>query len=154
MYNAIDIANWFINQFDKESGDVVTHLKVQKLLYYAEAWTQLLLERQLFEENIEAWAHGPVVREVFDTFKDFGWQPLSISEELKKIDPEVEDVLFQVMDAYGEASAKTLENMTHMDRPWINARGGLAPEARCNNVIPKNEIKAYFNEKYGEQLNG
>ncbi|HFG2079664.1 TPA: Panacea domain-containing protein [Vibrio cholerae] len=154
MYRAIDIANWFINQFDKESGDVVTHLKIQKLLYYAEAWTQLLLDKNLFKEDIEAWAHGPVVREVFNEFRDYGWEPLTMTDALTEIDAEVEDVLLQVMSAYGEASAKTLENMTHKDKPWIDARGSLAPEARCNNVIPKPSIKAYFSEKYGNQLNG
>lgn len=154
MYKAIDIANWFINQFDKESGDVVTHLKVQKLLYYSEAWSQLLLERDLFEEDMEAWAHGPVVREVFNEFRGCGWQPLSVASELVDIEPEVEDVLLQVLEAYGDASAKTLEKMTHKDKPWVEARGSLAPEERCNTVISKESIKTYFTEKYGDILDG
>lgn len=154
MYKAIEIADWFINQFDKESGDVVTHLKVQKLLYYAEAWSQLLLDQELFEEKMEAWAHGPVVREVFNEFKGCGWQPLSVTGEFADIKPEVEDVLFQVMEAYGDASAKTLENMTHKDRPWIESRGNLAPEERCNTIISKESIKDYFTEKYGDMLDG
>lgn len=151
---AIDIANWFINQFDKESGDVVTHLKVQKLLYYSEAWSQILLNKELFEENLEAWAHGPVVREVFNEFKDSGWQPLSITRDLIVMPGDVESVLDQVMEAYGEASAKTLENMTHKDKPWIEARGSLDPEARCNVVIPKAAIESYFTKKYGNLLDG
>jgi len=147
-YRAIDIANWFISQFDKDVGDVVTHLKVQKLLYFGEAWCQALLDRELFYEEIEAWAHGPVVREVFNEFKDCGWQPLSANGDIIKLDEDVENVLKQVLDVYGEASAKTLENITHSHKPWLDARGDLSPEARCNNKMPKESIRKYFIEKY------
>ena len=151
-YKAIDIANWFINKFDKDVGDVVTHLKVQKLLYYSEAWSQLLLDRKLFEEEMEAWAHGPVVREVFNEFKEYGWEPLTLSKELVNFDEDTESVLIQVLESYGEASAKTLERMTHADEPWIIARGNSSPEARCNTVIKKGSIKNYFGSKYGNKI--
>lgn len=153
-YKAVDVANWFIEQFDKDAGDVITHLKLQKLLYFAEAWTQLLLDRELFDENIEAWAHGPVVREVFNEFQGSGWQPLVASSNVIDFDEEVNDVLEQVLDAYGNVSAKTLEHMTHNDRPWIEARGALAPEARCSNIISKELIKEFFVEKYKDSLDG
>jgi uncharacterized phage-associated protein len=154
IYEALDVANWFIDQFDKESGDVVTHLKVQKLLYYSECWCQLLLDRELFSENIEAWAHGPVVREVFNEFKSAGWESLNVSEKLVDFDEEVVDVLEQVLEAYGNVSAKTLEQMTHQDQPWKDARGSLSPEARCSNRMSKKKMKEYFMKKYSEQLNG
>ncbi|HDY7656851.1 TPA: SocA family protein [Vibrio vulnificus] len=154
IYEAEDIANWFINYFDQESGDVITHLKVQKLLYYAEAWTQLLLDRELFKEDMEAWAHGPVVRSVYNAFRGNSWDPLQATREAISIDSEVENVLLQVVESYGEASAKTLERMTHNDEPWIAARGDAAPEERCNTVISKAHIKQYFVGKYGSALNG
>lgn len=153
-YKATDVTNWFISQFDKESGDVITHLKVQKLLYFSEAWTQVLLKRALFSEDIEAWAHGPVVREVFNQFNGSGWQPLNATGEIVEFDPEVTGVLLQVLEAYGDVSAKTLEEMTHQDQPWKDTRGFLPPEARCSDIISKNSIKAYFTEKYSDQLNG
>ena len=154
-YKALNVSNWFINQFDKESGDVLTHLKVQKLLYYSEAWCQLLLNRELFSEDIEAWAHGPVVREAFNEFKTSNWEPLYITGDLVDFDEDVEDVLEQVLGAYGDVSAKTLEHMTHQDQPWKDARGSLAPEAvRCSNVIAKEKIKKHFLKKYGDKLNG
>lgn len=153
-YEAIDIANWFINQFDKEVGDVITHLKIQKLLYYSQAWSQLLLEADLFEEEMEAWAHGPVVRAVYNEFRDAGWEPLSVSRALVDFDTEVTDVLSQVLETYGESSAKTLEHMTHQDKPWIEARGHLSPEARCNTIICKSALKTFFMQKYGDKLHG
>ena len=69
-------------------------------------------------------------------------------------DDDTLDILSQVLETYGESSAKTLEHMTHKDKPWIDARNGLAPEARCSTVMPKEDIKVYFNEKYGDKLNG
>ena len=153
-YKAIDVANWFINQFDKNVGDVITHLKVQKLLYFSEAWSQALLDEELFSENIEAWAHGPVVREVFDQFKGSGWGPLSTTSEIVEFDENTHGVLSEVLDTYGNVAAKTLEHLTHQDKPWIDARGTLSPEARCSNVITKKSIKKYFIEKYGDELSG
>lgn len=147
-HSAITIANWFINQYDPESGDVITHLKLQKLLYYSEAWFQAIKNKELFSEKIEAWAHGPVVREVFAVFKDSGSNPLVATDATVSVDAETEEVLRQVLDAYGELSAKTLEHMTHQDKPWKDARGNLPPEARCSNIIEKSAIKEYFIKKY------
>lgn len=148
-HKATDVANWFIEKL-AESGDVVTHLKVQKLLYYSEAWNQVINGEELFDERIEAWAHGPVVPEVFQEFKHHGWNPLPIPdrEKIPKFSEDTEYVLNQVIDSYGELPAKTLENMTHEDDPWIKARGDRDPEERCDTVMPKDKIKDYFKKKY------
>lgn len=148
-HKATDVAYWLIWKL-AESGDVVTHLKVQKLLYYAEAWNQVINGEELFEGQIQAWAHGPVVPEVFHEFKAYGWNPLPVPDEkeIPKFSEEAENVLQQIIDSYGELPAKTLENMTHEDEPWIRARGTLAPEERCEASIPKKEIKAFFEKKY------
>ena len=64
-YSPLDIAKWFINATDRDSGDAITHLKVQKLVYYAQGWAMAYLGSPLFEEDIQAWAHGPVVPSVW-----------------------------------------------------------------------------------------
>lgn len=69
-------------------------------------------------------------------------------------DKEVVEVLEQVLEAYGNVSSKTLEQMTHQDQPWKEARGSLSPEARCTNIMSKEKMKDYFLKKYGDQLNG
>lgn len=81
-------------------------------------------------------------------------QRVVFSGDWVPFDEDTEDVLIQVMEAYGSASSKTLERMTHKDKPWIEARGNLSPEERCNNIISKESVKAYFAKKYGDQLNG
>lgn len=153
MHRAIEVANWFVAKF-AESGDLVTHLKVQKLLYYAEAWTQTLIGKELFPEQIQAWAHGPVVPEVFHAFKQYGWKPLPVPEDEKVpvLSAEAEEVLVQVFDTYADLPAKTLEDMTHKDAPWIKARGELSAEERCEVVMPKSEILYFFKAKYSAEI--
>ena len=148
-YKAIDIANWLIFKA-AIYGDLITHLKVQKLLYYSEAWVQAMLGKNLFSENFQAWSHGPVVPEVFQALKFHQWNSLPVpdKESIIEIDPEYLDVLNQVFDTYADIPAKTLESMTHNDEPWIKARGDLASEERCEVVISKNEIREYFKNKY------
>jgi uncharacterized phage-associated protein len=155
MHSATEVANWFVAKA-AESGDQITHLKVQKLLYYAEAWTQTLIGEELFPETLQAWAHGPVVPEVFQEFKEHAWKPLPVPDQ-EKI-PEISDqaitILQQVFDTYGDLPAKTLEDMTHQDQPWIKARGNLSAEERCEAVIAKSEIQSFFKNKYSSYLNG
>lgn len=152
-YSALDIAKWFINSIDRDSGESISHLKVQKLLYYAAAWSRLLTGNDLFNERIEAWAHGPVVPEVFQALKDHGWNAIPPLEMNTEFDANTIAVLNQVLDVYGEFSAKTLERMTHADSPWIEARGDLSPEARCDTEISKDRIAEFFSGKFEEYLN-
>lgn len=148
---AISVANWFVNNLcDRESGSVVTHLQVQKMLYFAQAWHMMVLDTPLFEEDMEAWPHGPVVPSVWQKFKQYGWDPIQPGGDSTGISKESENVLIQVLDAYGAFGAKRLEAMAHAERPWIDARGNLAPEERCNAIIEKNAILAYYKQVYGE----
>ncbi len=75
-----DVANWFLCNIDREAGDSITHLKLQKLLYYAQAWSLVLKGKSLFEEDFEAWAHGPVLPSIFEQYKNMGFQALSYCE--------------------------------------------------------------------------
>lgn len=152
-FAAFDVAKWFINRVDREAGDSITHLKVQKFLYFAEAWHQVIVEKELFDEPIEAWAHGPVIRDVYAKFADYGWQALEpIDSPPAEFPKETQEILELVVDLYDQFTAKQLEELTHTDKPWLEARGDIAPEARCANVISKAAIKSYFKEKYREAL--
>ena len=150
MTKPVNVAAWFINRVDRDSGDSMTPLKLQKLLYYAQAWHLLAFDKPLFDEDMQAWAHGPVVPSVYHEFKEYGFNSILEYKGAEEIDEESEAILSQVADIYGEFSAKRLEAMTHQEAPWRDARGGLAPEARCEAVIPKDAIKAYFKRTYGE----
>lgn len=132
--------------------EFVTHLRVQKLLYFAQAWHLLLLDRPLFEEDMQAWAHGPVAPSVYQAFTGNGWNALPIGGDDSGIEGESLAVLDQVKLLYGEFSAKKLEAITHSESPWVDARGDLSAEARCSTVIKKDAIQTYYQCEYGKFL--
>lgn len=145
MYSALEIAKWFLAEnrrrmIDGES-DFLTHLKLQKLLYYAQGCHLALKDRKLFGENIVAWAHGPVVEKVYRKYKDFGSSPIVFDEEYRQtIDTETEGILREVFDVFGQYSAWKLREMTHSEDPWkLTER---------NKVIEIDLIKDYFKREY------
>lgn len=147
MTRPVAVAHWFVNNLsDHAAGEVVTHLQVQKLLYFAQAWHMLALGRPLFDEDMQAWPHGPVVPSVWHEFKKYGWQPIAPGGASEDIAQDSVNILTQVCDVYGAFAAKKLEAMTHSERPWIQARGNLSPEKRCEEVITKDSILDYYKE--------
>lgn len=145
-----DVANWFTCTIDREAGDSITHLKLQKLIYYAQVWSIAIHKKSLFVEDFEAWSHGPVLPVVYRKFSEFGFQSLPSSECDDVITGDVEDILIEVKRVYGELSAKKLEELTHQENPWIQARNGLPLEVSCSNVISKDSILGF----YSTLLNG
>jgi uncharacterized phage-associated protein len=146
-YPAIDIANWFIDELSK-SDKTINNLKLQKLLYYSEAWHQVINNAELFFESIEAWSHGPAVPSVFRAFESFNWNPISANGIAPLISNKTKSILMQVLDVYGDLTESVLESMSQEDAPWIVARGDCSPEERCEAVILKSEIKWFFKQKY------
>jgi uncharacterized phage-associated protein len=147
-YSALDIANWIIASVDREAGDSITHLKLQKLLYYAQAWALCLLGRPLFEEDMQAWVHGPVAETVFQAYRRYGFEALPPPNRLPALAPEDEAHLLSVLEAYGDFSARRLEAMTHNEDPWRQARGDLAPDCASQAVIPKDHMKTFYAALY------
>ncbi len=143
-FTALDIAKWFINATDRESGDAITHLKVQKLIYYAQGWALGRTGEPLFDEDLEAWAHGPVAMSVYHQFRDCGFDAIPSQKITRRITGEHARLLTRVNNEYGIFSAKRLEKKTHAERPWLEARGSLPPEARCKNVIVKATMRRFF----------
>lgn len=140
----------FIIAFSHEHGDPVSNLKLQKLLYYAQAWYLALFDKALFDERIEAWIHGPVVPSVYAQFRQWAWQPIECDAQSPEFDQAVKAHLNEVMDVYGQMSAYSLERLTHEEEPWKNARNGLAPDEASHAVISPDDMKRY----YRARLNG
>lgn len=144
MYSALQIAEWFLCAVDRDAGDSITHLKLQKLLYYAQAWSLVLLNKPMFSEEIQAWTHGPVVPIVYDKYSTCGYKEILKPEVCPNIDIEYEEVLEEVMKTYGIYQAKYLEMLTHSEKPWIEARGDLPLEARCDKPISLETMKQFY----------
>lgn len=145
MFTPHQVADFFIPCADPESGDLLTHLKLQKLLYYAQGWRLALRGTPLFEEDLVAWPHGPVCPSVFQRFKHKGWNPIENRDAGTEEFPDgfPEDFLAEVWSCYGGYSAKMLENMTHAEDPWKLAfKGGDAPDNE--RVISKESMRDFF----------
>ena len=148
---ASDVADWFINRVDRGAGETITPLAVQKLVFFAQAWYMANRGTPLFDDDFQAWAHGPVVRSLFDRFKHLSWESIPVVETVKKITGEPLKLLEAVFAEYGGYGAKKLEEMTHIrGGPWAKARGDAAPEARCENIIPKQAIMKFYGKKIGK----
>lgn len=152
-----NIADYLISKADAEAGDNVTHLKVQKLAYYAQAWYLALRDAQLFENDFEAWVHGPVARELYDRLQGNGWNPLSaehmVTAPTEELEAEIVSFLDEIWDVYGQYTAKALEDLTHQEAPWLEAREGLSPIERSEKVILQDTMKRYYRE-LAEQYDG
>ena len=160
MYKAMDIAKWFLfknNSEQKEKVAVnddyevyegITHLKLQKLLYNAQGVNLAINDEPLFEEDLEAWDHGPVVRDVYDTFCIFGRNQIivPVTEETNEIvrkiesDSKVKNVLELVYENFSIYTAWQLREMSHVkDGPW--------DKTPKNEIIDLELIKDYFKKE-------
>lgn len=164
MHTALDIAKWFIletnseknmNQSSNNDYDVyegITHLKLQKLLYFANGICLAETGEPLFSDNIEAWSYGPVIKSVYDEFKKFGRKPLElkdISDEEKKIiinkvvhDSKIRKILDFVYENYAIYTAWKLVDMAHeKGSPWDITMEKNKGE---KGIIENSLIKDYF----------
>lgn len=137
----------FILHYCKDKGDLITHLKLQKLLYFIQGWHLGIFGYPAFEEEIEAWPHGPVVPEVYQKFKRYGWQPISLhGNHHFTVPSETQDLIQEVLFKY-DYSAGYLEQLTHESKPWLDARWGMAPDERSNKIISKESMRKFFSRK-------
>ena len=116
---------------------MLTDLKLQKLLYYAQGIAIKYTGKPLFNENLVAWDLGPVVPKVYNKYKKYGKKP--IDEPIEKPNFEnndIEVILKDVYEDYGQFSASKLVKMTHDETPW--------KETPKNNVISIDKMRAFF----------
>jgi uncharacterized phage-associated protein len=134
----------------KKRGIAVSNLKLQKLLYYSEAWSLALRGESFFSDPIEAWVHGPVVADVFHLYKDSRWSPIAEVKTAAALDDEALSHIGAVIDAYGTLSAADLERLTHSEDPWMHARQGLVPDMPSRNPIGRDAIEAFYSSRIGQ----
>lgn len=157
-YQAIDVAHYLIliqgkNKFlDSETqanNKSLCHLKLQKLLYYAQGLSLSLYDTPCFNENIEAWEHGPVVPSIYSEYKDYNNNPLPTpSASTTFFDDQYVRLLHTVGAQYGMLHPWTLVEMTHQEDPWKKSYGGKY----SNNVIDQGLLKDSFKDRYNKKL--
>ena len=148
---AQDVGQYFLYLASQEK-EPITNKKLQKLVYYAQAWSLVLNNKKLFSEPIEAWVHGPAVRSLYVQYKKFGFAP--IQEEIKldsiKVSGKAKELVDTVWNAYGKLDASYLEMLTHSEEPWREARKGLQNYESSGNEISLTTMKNYYSEKLKE----
>lgn len=121
----------------------VTNLKLQKLVYYAQAWNLALRNRAIFNEAIEAWVHGPVVPSVFRRYKEYRWR--TIDSRVSSIsDADLNRHIDYVLDSYGSLDATQLERLTHREDPWKLARIGVPSDEPSHNIITTENMRLFY----------
>ena len=141
-YTYKDISSLFLF-WANTSGDVLTNLKLQKLLYYAQAWFLVHFKTTLFDSNIEAWEYGPVVPDAYTEFKTFNRNPIEYSATKKEesiFEKEKLEVLDSVYCTYVKYSAHELVNITHNEKPWIEAYKSQ------DKIITPEAMKSYYSD--------
>jgi uncharacterized phage-associated protein len=151
--NSIDLSKYILKYF-KQKDETINHLKLQKLVYYIDAWHNVFLNEPLIEEDFEAWMHGPVVRDLWNHYRDESIlnNPIYATDDDidLNINQEQREIIDDVLEEYGDKTPYYLECLTHEEKPWIVARRGYAPSDRCTEKISKELMKEY----YGAKLDG
>lgn len=146
---AIIVARYFIKK-NIEDQKGLDKLKLQKLLYYAQAWNLVINKEPLFSEKIEAWIHGPVVPEVWEHFKDVDFNNLICETpegEFDVFEKKEKNVLDEIWRVYGKYDGSYLEILTHNETPWQEARKSLSDSQSSQNEISKESMQKYYGQK-------
>jgi len=130
----------------------MTAMKLQKLVYYAQAWSLVWDDKPLFPERIEAWANGPVSPDLYHKHQGAfelrqpwpgGNRSALTSAERKTVDA--------ILEFYGEKSSQWLSDLTHREPPWRDARVGLLPGQLGTREITHAAMAEYYGSLTSEK---
>ena len=141
MANVFDVAKYILEKYS-----TLTAMKLQKLVYYSQAWHAVWSEEPLFDNRIEAWANGPVSPQLYNMHRgqfqidsrSFQWG------DTNNLSTDQKGSIEAVLALYGDKTSQWLSDLTHMERPWIEARNGLQPGQISNNEITLASMVEYY----------
>ena len=141
MPRVVDVAKYILGKTGR-----ITSMKLQKLMYYAQAWSLVWEEAPLFDEDFQAWANGPVLPSLYQTHRGMFEVDVSLVEtgNALRLNDEQRDTVNRVVDFYGKRSAQQLSTLTHREQPWREARDKLPPLEPCINVITKASMHEFY----------
>ena len=152
MYAAHDVATYIISEYWKR-GEIITNLKLQKILYYIQGYAYRFCNMAAFSEDIYKWPYGPVVPDVYFRYNHYHASPLQKTTKKDmtsalfylKRDVALFGVIKDVIQASIDYSASDLVNKTHQELPWGNASD--------NSIISNQSIAGYFYENDPLKIN-
>ncbi len=139
MANVHDVAAYLL----QEAGQLTT-MKLQKLLYYSQGWSLAWDGVPLFNEELQAWANGPVAPAVFRQHRG----EFTVSEwphgDATALNTDEQETVDAVLDAYGPLTGQQLADKSHTERPWLDARGDTAPGEASKAKLDLAVMQDYF----------
>ena len=141
MGTVFDVARYIL-----EHTGAISTWKLQKLCYYAQAWSLAWTGSPLFNEDFEAWRNGPVCPELFHRHKGMFKADASIVSDanVNALTDDERDTIDTVLRDYGDMEPHELRAQSHVEAPWKDARGGIDSMASCNTVITKDAMGEYY----------
>lgn len=140
MPNIFDIAKCILEKTGK-----ISTWKLQKLCYYAQAWTLAWEERELFPEEFQAWSNGPVCLELYNFHTGrYLIEANDISGDSLSLSPEDKENVDITLSTYGNKDAYWLREQTHYEEPWKLARNRIPEDQPCTNIITKDSMGEYY----------
>lgn len=146
MATAADVARYILDRMAPDKfGTRVTAWKLQKLVYYSQAWSLVWDDEPLFEDEIQAWANGPVIPALYQQHRGrFRLYAGDIAGDPTVLTRDERDTIDAVLHYYGDKSSQWLSDLTHMESPWRDARAGLPDGASSQREITPEAMAAYY----------
>jgi len=149
MASSIDLTEFILQQ-----KGPINSMKLQKLVYYSQAWSLAINGKSIFDEPIEAWKNGPVVRNLLEkTRNDYNISSVT-SGDPNLIDEDVEDTVTAVIIYYGQKSVEWLQKLVHSEEPWLEARRNATKYKRLfsdisyNVIISQTKMRDYYSRMH------
>lgn len=139
--SALDVGKYIL----KVNGPM-TAMKLQKLVYYCQAWSLVWDQEPMFKEKIKAWVNGPVVPQLYAALKGrFTVDADNLKEgDENALGQKARDTVKAVLKFYGDRTAQWLSDLTHSERPWVKAREGVPPGEPSGKQISEADIAEYY----------
>lgn len=137
----LDVAAYIL-----EKTGPITAMKLQKLCYYAQAWNLVWEDRELFPEEIQAWANGPISPTLYRAHRgEFVVTQIPSGKARKvKNDPAAASTIEGILATYQQMSTSELSTLTHREAPWSAARRCLLPGQASQAVITHAAMVEYY----------
>ena len=154
MEFSLAVANFFVGK-SLSTGKELTPMKVVKLVYISHGWYLALKKEPLLSEAVEAWKYGPVVRNVYDSFKKFGNSritefafDLDIMTYPKISNENTNAFLNKIWDVYGHFTGIQLSALTHQENtPWDIVWNKENGKDKIGATIPNELIEKHYIKK-------
>ena|ERR1035437_4073673 len=139
MADVHDVAAYILAQ-----RSPITALKLQKLVYYSQAWSLVWDDAPIFPESIEAWINGPVVRDLYELYRGQFRVTENPRGDADLLTQDERETVNAILGFYGKMSSQQLSDLTHREDPWKEARRDLAPTDRGSRVISHASMAEYY----------